>query len=150
MILSTDENVRLLIHYMARDGMEEREIAKRLNLKVSYIRKLIESDEGIIRDMEYAKMLTDYRVEDSLLKKALGTTVTEVKETEKGTGCETVTNVKEVPGDTSAMQFWLKNRCPEKWSDRAGGNADTIERLEKIFKSIDSKAKKSCEKGRRK
>ena len=143
MILSTDENIRLLIHYMARDGMDEYEIAKRLNLKVSYIKSLIKDNEEIIRDMEYAKMLTDYRVEDSLLKKALGTTITETKETEKSTGFETVTSTKEVQGETSAIQFWLKNRCPEKWSDKENSNAETVEKLEEIFKAIDKKAEKA-------
>ena len=90
-------------------------------------------------------MLTDYRVEDSLLKKALGTTITETKETEKSTGLETVTNTKEVAGDTSAIQFWLKNRCPEKWNDKTASNQDTIDRLDKIFAAIDNKAEKMCE-----
>ena len=134
-----EDNICLLIRYMARDGLDEAEIAKRLNLKISYIKKLIKANEDIIRDMKYAKLLTDYSVEDSLLKKAIGTTVTE---TEKSTGFETVTNTKDVPGDTSAIQFWLKNRCPQRWNDKASENGETIERLEKIFKSIDQKARK--------
>ena len=140
MILSTDDNIRLLIHYMARDGFDETEISKRLNLKVSYIKKLIKNDKDIIRDIEYAKLLTDYRVEDSLLKKALGDTVTETKTTEKGSGSETITNTKEVPADTSAIQFWLKNRCPDKWNEKVPGDEGTIQRLEKIFEALDKKA----------
>lgn len=144
MNLSNNDNIRLLIHYMARDGFDVSEISKRLNLKISAIKKLIKSDEDIIRDMEYAKLLTDYRVEDSLLKKALGSTVKEVKETEKSTGIETVINTKDVPGDTSAMQFWLKNRCPEKWGENAKDTSDTAERLEKIFQAIDTKSNETC------
>lgn len=140
MILSTNDNIRLLIHYMARDGFDEKEISKRLNLKISYIKKLIKNDENILRDIEYAKLLTDYRVEDSLLKKALGDTVTETKTTEKASGSETITNTKEVPGDTSAIQFWLKNRCPDKWNEKNPGDEGTIQRLDKIFEAIDSKA----------
>lgn len=144
MNLSNDDNIRLLIHYMARDGFDLSEISKRLNLKVSQIKKLIKSDENIIRDMEYAKLLTDYRVEDSLLKKALGSTVKEVKETKKSTGIETVTNTKDVPGDTSAMQLWLKNRCPEKWGDKAVNTSNTENILNKIFQSIDTKSDEMC------
>lgn len=142
---SNDDTIRLLIQYMARDGLNEEEIAKRLKKKVSYIRKLIKSDENIIRDMEYAKLLTDYKVEDMLLTRAVGTTLTEVKETEKNTGTEVVTNTKDVVADTSAIQFWLKNRCPQKWNDKGTDNSDTIERLEKIFSAIDDKAKKMTE-----
>ena len=140
MNFSTDNNIRLLIHYMARDGFDEKEISKRLNLKISYIKRLVNNDKDILRDMEYAKMLTDYRVEDSLLKKALGDTVTETKTTEKASGSETITNTKEVPADTSATQFWLKNRCPDKWNEKIPGDEGTVQRLEKIFEAIDQKA----------
>ena len=112
MVFSTDDNIKLLIRYMARDGYDAEEISKRLNIKLSQLKKIIEDDEEINRDLEYAKMLTDYRVEDMLLKRALGTTVTETKETDKGNGIETITNTKEIQGDTTAIQFWLKNRCP--------------------------------------
>ena len=147
MNFTTDDNVRLLIHYMARDGLDEEEIAKRLDIRLSRLKGIIAEDKEIIRDLDYARMLTDYRVEDSLLKKALGATVTETRETDKGSGSETVTSTKEVQGDTSAIQFWLKNRCPEKWNEKSAGNADTIERLERIFKAIDKKAEKKSKSG---
>ena len=142
MVFSTDDNIKLLIRYMARDGYDAEEISKRLNIKLSQLKKIIEDDEEINRDLEYAKMLTDYRVEDMLLKRALGTTVTETKETDKGNGIETITNTKEIQGDTTAIQFWLKNRCPEKWNEKSASNADTVERLDKIFKAIDKRAAK--------
>ena len=143
---STDNNnIRTLIHYMYRDGFCTEEIAKRLGISVAKIKKLIKEDEEIAWDLKYLKMMTDFEVEDSLLKKALGTTVTEVKETEKSTGTETVRSTKEVQGETSAMQFWLKNRMPERWSDKSEDNKDTILRLEKIFESIDKQSKR-CKK----
>jgi len=90
-------------------------------------------------------MITDYQVEDALLKKALGGVSTEVKKTEKKTGTETVTVTKEVPADTSALQFWLKNKCPDKWSDKAEAVSNTEERLNKIFDSISHEADKQFE-----
>lgn len=60
------------------------------------------------------KKLADDRVEKTLYERALGTTVKEVKTSVDGN----VTTIKQVPGDVTAMIFWLKNRNPAEWRDR--------------------------------
>ena len=141
-VILTNNNdiLLLLIRYMARDGLDKKEIIKRLGITSQKFTALINKDSSICDELIYQKMITDYKVEDAVLKKALGGTVTEVKETEKYTGTETVTVTKEVPADTSALQFWLKNKCPDKWSDKGSDFSDTQEKLDKIFLSINAMA----------
>lgn len=64
----------------------------------------------------------DIKVENALLKRALGYTYTEVKKEDtvngikNGTAKVTVTE-KTMPPDVAAIIFWLKNRKPEVWRE---------------------------------
>lgn len=139
-ITSNEDYLLLLVRYMARDGIDKKDIIKRLSISSRKYNSIIEQLGENPDELVYQKMLTDYQVEDALLKKALGSTSTEVKETEKKTGTETVTVTKEVPADTSALQFWLKNRCPNKWSEKGAEMSNIDENLMKIFNAISDKA----------
>ena len=60
-------------------------------------------------------------VEQSLLKRAVGYTYDEItQEPDKETGKLVTVKVvsKQVAGDVLAMIFWLKNRNPQRWSDK--------------------------------
>lgn len=58
------------------------------------------------------------QVEEALLQRALGMTVTETRTENSDKGEKTVTVQKQLPPDISAQMFWLKNRCPELWRDK--------------------------------
>ncbi|MBQ9269964.1 MAG: hypothetical protein IJ206_10685 [Oscillospiraceae bacterium] len=58
------------------------------------------------------------QVEQALLQRALGLTVTETRTEVTEKGEKTVRTEKELPPDLSAQVFWLKNRCPEKWREK--------------------------------
>lgn len=58
------------------------------------------------------------QVEQALLRRALGVTVTETRTESSDKGEKTVTTEKQLPPDISAQMFWLKNRCPDKWRDK--------------------------------
>ena len=66
-----------------------------------------------------AKEVIDRKVENALVKSALGYTYTEVTRERDETGAMVVTKevVKEVKPSTTAQIFWLKNRKPEIWRD---------------------------------
>lgn len=66
------------------------------------------------------KTPADERVEHTLYDKALGgMAVREVQRKTNAKGEVTVVEtVKEIPPDTTAMIFWLKNRKPDSWKDR--------------------------------
>lgn len=126
---------------MARDGLNESQIIKHLDITQSKFNSLKRKSDDLKKELSYGKLLTDYAVEDALLKKALGGISKEVKETEKDSGSEMVTVTKEIPADTSALQFWLKNRCPEKWNEKNNSAKSTEEMLESIMERITEKAK---------
>ncbi len=127
---------------MARDGLDYEEIVKKLGIPKRKINSLIKQDETLEKELEFAKLLTDYAVEDALLKKALGSTSVETKETKKGTGVESITVTKEIPSDTAALKFWLEHRCPERWSEKSENNQTIDEKLEKITQEISEQALK--------
>ena len=66
--------------------------------------------------LKRGKEVVDYQVEQALLKKALGMTVRETRKEVDANGKKRVIEiVREVPPDTVAQIFWLKNRKPDKW-----------------------------------
>ena len=100
----------------------------------------MKQDETLKKELEFSKLLTDYAVEDALLKKALGSTSVETKQTQKSTGVESITVTKEIPSDTAALKFWLEHRCPQKWAEKSEANQAIDERLEKISEEISKQA----------
>ena len=74
---------------------------------------------NICDTLKRGKEIVDIQVENALLKRALGYTTTETK-IKKGYGeiLEEVVITKEIPPDTTAAIFWLKNRRPEQWREK--------------------------------
>ena len=125
---------------MARDGLDFEEIVKKLGISKRKINNLMKQDETLKKELEFSKLLTDYAVEDALLKKALGSTSVETKQTQKSSGVESITVTKEIPSDTAALKFWLEHRCPQKWAEKSEANQAIDERLEKISEEISKQA----------
>lgn len=121
---------------MFRDGLNAAEIAKKIGMTVEKLNSVMKNNEMLMKESECSKLLTDYAVEDALLKRALGSTSVETKETVKNSGVESVTVTKEVPSDTAALKFWLEHRCPEKWAEKGEGNQEVNQRLEAIIQEI--------------
>lgn len=65
------------------------------------------------------------QVEQALLRRALGYTVTETRTETTDKGSRTVTTEKELPPDISAQMFWLKNRFPQRWRDKVPEPTET-------------------------
>jgi hypothetical protein len=66
------------------------------------------------QSLKDGKQFCDEEIEKSLFNRAKGYTVKEVRSDANG-GSETV---KELPPDTTACIFWLKNRKPKEWRDK--------------------------------
>ncbi|MBQ2858355.1 MAG: hypothetical protein IJE78_14775 [Bacteroidaceae bacterium] len=115
-----EEDNLMLIECWARDGYTFQDIANRIGIAVSTLRgwraQYPEFDEALKRGRE----IIDYKVENALLKSALGYKTKEVKVTTTmryGKVVETVKEVtdKEQAPNVSAIQCWLYNRLPNKW-----------------------------------
>lgn len=117
------------------------EVAKVLEVSAQTIYEWIGKHKSFSEAFAYARRTADRQIESALFKKAKGFDFTETtKTTREGGGKEgdSLTQVTEsvkhvyVPPDTPAAIFWLKNRDPERWSDKTkvevtGDFADQVE-----------------------
>lgn len=104
------------IEAWAKAGVSDKQIAKNLGIAYSTFRQYVKKYSELDSVLNKGKQEVDEKVENALLKRALGYTYDEVKETYEGnqlTKRQVVT--KHVPADVGAMIFWLKNRRPQDW-----------------------------------
>lgn len=88
----TEDGLTLLEGW-ARDGLNDEQIAKKININRSTLYEWEKKYPDISDALKKGKEVVDYKVENALLDKALN-------------------------GDTTAQIFWLKNRRPDKWRDK--------------------------------
>lgn len=117
----TDDGLTLL-ECWARDGLTDQEMALKVGVTKLALRQWRETYPEIARALATGREIIDYKVENALLKAALGYTTKEVKVTlgKKVIGGETVqmlkeTTTKEVAPNVMAAMFWLNNREFDKW-----------------------------------
>lgn len=65
------------------------------------------------------KAVADAKVEQALFERAVGTKVKAIKVLQDEAGQPFTFEYEEsLPGDVRAQEFWLKNRSPERWTDK--------------------------------
>lgn len=141
--LEPDNLIR--IEGWARDGLTEAQIAERMEVSLNSIWQWKKKSEEFSNALKNGKDVVDRKVENSLLKRALGyeyeETTTEVFEFPDGTKRKHVKKItKFVVPDVTAQIFWLKNRKPAEWRDKQviestadGMLADLIDGLKEPF-----------------
>ncbi|MBQ7793226.1 MAG: hypothetical protein IJ366_01780 [Clostridia bacterium] len=128
------ENELKFVSYLARDGMKLEDIRKTVGIKKDEWRKYLRENPEEKRRLELLRKTTDYAVEDALLKRALGYTSEEHRESEKPNGSEAVTTYKEVPPDVRAAALWLKFRRADMWDGKQNekGGIDVEEAIAEL------------------
>jgi len=115
----------ILIQGMARDGLTQQQIANNLGISID---TLIENKKKYSKfndALKRGKEVIDFEVENALLKKALGYTITIKEEKLDRDGfVHTLEKDVHIPPDTTAQIFWLKNRKPNNWKDRVETDED--------------------------
>lgn len=116
----SDDGLFMLEMWM-RDGYTYGDIADTLKVSEATLIKWRKKYPQIEEAMAQGRAMTDYKVENALLKVALGYKTKEVKTTtimRYGKVVETQREVleKEQAPNVSAIQMWLCNRNKEKWS----------------------------------
>ena len=112
------------VRSLARRGLTVEEIAREVGVARSTMIKWVAENPELSVALNEGRGTADSKVEDSLYKKALGYTVTEKKTiagTDKNGGQQTVRVEiieREVPPDTTACIFWLKNRMSGIWREQ--------------------------------
>lgn len=88
-----------LLEGWARDGLTDEQIAHNCGITTKTLYEWKNAHGDICEALKRGKEVVDYEVENALLKNAM-------------------------KGDTTAQIFWLKNRRPDKWRDKAEVKAD--------------------------
>ncbi|MCD7754165.1 MAG: helix-turn-helix domain-containing protein [Clostridiales bacterium] len=104
-----------LVRGWVRDGVENKEIARRMGLKPLGLRIWRTRYPAIGAALAQTGELTDYQVEEALLKAAMGYRYTEEKTEQTERGDKLVSTEKEVSPNVTAISLWLKRRKPEVW-----------------------------------
>lgn len=115
-----DEDTLILIEGLARDGYTNQDIALRLGIDPSVLYNAKRTRPEINAAINRGKQIIDYKVENALLKSALGyktkeTKVTTIMRYGKVVEEQKETLEKEVAPNSISCQVWLYNRCPDKW-----------------------------------
>lgn len=116
---SSDDGL-VLIEGWARDGYTLKDIANRIGVSYQQFCRWRKKYPELDKALKSGREIVDYKVENALLKSALGYQTREVKITtvmRKGHVVETVkeTTDKEQAPNVYAIQCWLFNRLPDKW-----------------------------------
>ena len=126
-----DEDNLLLIAGWTRDGYTYQDIARKIGVSISVFNRWRKDYPEFNAAMKEGREIVDYKVENALLKSALGFETKESKVTVlmrygKVVEKTTETTTKEVAPNVAAIQTWLYNRIPDKWNRRNGNLAEDL------------------------
>ena len=141
-----EKNKLILLEGWARDGLTDEQIAKNIGIATSTFYEWKKKEIEFSEALKKGKEIVDFEVENALLKKALGYTITIKEEKLDRDGCvHTLEKDVHIPPDTTAQIFWLKNRKPDKWRDKVIDTenekeiANASDILIKIRKTVDDR-----------
>ena len=132
-----------MIEGWARDGLTDEQIAKNIGISKQTFYDWKKKYADFSDTLKNGKEVIDIQVENSLLKRALGYEYEEVSEKfEGGILTERKITKKQVVPDTTAQIFWLKNRKPSVWRDKAQVDIDAeFSKVDELISAIDKVAK---------
>lgn len=118
----------LLLESWARDGMTVEQVAAKVGIHPSTLRGWMAKYPEIKKAVNNGRELVDYKVENALLKSALGYKTKEVKVITTIRNGKIVKEEKEVldkefAPSVGAIQTWLYNRRPDKWKPANARNS---------------------------
>lgn len=118
----------LLLESWARDGMTVEQVAAKVGIHPSTLRGWMAKYPEIKKAVNNGRELVDYKVENALLKSALGYKTKEVKVITTIRNGKIVKEEKEVVDkefapSVGAIQTWLYNRRPDKWKPANARNS---------------------------
>lgn len=137
----------------ARDGLTNAQIAHNMDITEKTLYEWCNKFSEFSNALKRNKEVVDIEVENALFKKALGYNV-KVKKTfkvkeiiysESGKKIKEVEKLEvgedevHIPADTTAQIFWLKNRKPESWREKAEvkqNENDVYKKLESIYDKL--------------
>lgn len=118
-----EEDNLMLLECWARDGYTFQDIANKIGTTMQTLQVWRKKYPEIEKALRAGREIVDYKVENALLKSALGYRTKETKVTTVirfGKVVETIkeTTEKDQAPNVYAAQCWLYNRLPDKWKNR--------------------------------
>lgn len=109
-----DIDVGKIVLVMAKAGLTNDEIAVAIGMTSGKFKNMLDKYPDFREVLNEAKEDPNYKVEQSLFKRALGY---QVKEIVQKAGKPVQVTIKEFAPDPVSCIFWLKNRSPKRWRD---------------------------------
>ena len=133
------EDKLTLLEGWARNGLTDEQIAHNMGIVPSTFYEWKKKYPKLSESLKRNKEVVDLEVENALLKKALGYTITINEQKIDKDGC--IHNLKKdvhIPPDTTAQIFWLKNRRKAQWRDKVEveTNADELNKVKELLTKI--------------
>jgi hypothetical protein len=127
-------------------GLKDTEIAKFFGITEKTLNNWKEKHPEFFQSLKKGKIIADGEIVKSLYNRALGSKVKiqqayKVKSIDYEDGkkvsekeeIKIVELTQEVPPDTTACIFWLKNRQPEQWRDKVEHSVDNDVTTQDVF-----------------
>jgi hypothetical protein len=134
----------LLLEDWARQGLFDAQIAKNMGIGEATLYRYKANYPEIKEALRKGKEVVDIEVENAMLKRALGYTITINEQKVDKDGC--VHDLKRdvhIPGDVTAQIFWLKNRRRQQWRDKVEyeANNEELNKVKELLSKISDEAK---------
>ena len=104
---------------MSGSSVTDREIARLFGVNEQTVKNWYQQYPEFLASVKRAKAISDDKVERSLFERATGYSVPDVVVSQYQGRTIITPIIKHYPPDVTAMIFWLKNRRPERWRDKA-------------------------------
>lgn len=117
----------------AANGLTNEEIARSMGIHRNTLAKWMEAHECISGAIKRGRLMACEAIENALFKRAIGMELTDTLEEYEGAivdgkptngSIKKRTTTRQVPPDTGAIIFYLKNRMPDKYADRRETKVD--------------------------
>lgn len=103
---------------LAALGATDREVAEFFDVTERTLNRWKHEHEGFCQSLKIGKETADQRVEQALYRRALGYMQDDTHFSSYEGNVTQTAYVKQVPPDTTAAIFWLKNRKPTEWREK--------------------------------
>ena len=101
---------------LAEEGLRDSKIAVALGVNIATFSNWKRTKPEVYLALEQARAKVHQKVEDALIKRALGYDMVETHIEKVGTRIKKKRILKAMPPDVKAIEFYLTNRVPEDWS----------------------------------
>ena len=122
-----------IILVLAGQGLTNNEIADAIGMTHGKFKWLLDKNPDFKEVFDGMKEEPNFKVEQSLYKRALGFTVKEVTHKD-GKPVQVV--IKEFAPDPVSCIFWLKNRSPKRWRDVIEHKHTLRDRMERAHEAV--------------